>query len=164
MALFFSERLECFHCHGGFNFTADVDHEGTIFSEPSFHNTGLYNYDHLGSYPRPNRGLYEFTGRPEDMGRFRAPTLRNIEVTAPYMHDGSVADLDEVIDHYAAGGRTVTDGEWAGDGSQNPFKSEFIVGFELSEQERADLIEFLHSLTDREFLEDPDFADPNEDR
>ncbi len=160
MTLFFSERLECFHCHGGFNFTADVDHQGNVFTSPSFHNTGLYNYDHLGSYPPDNRGLYEFTGRDRDMGRFRAPTLRNIEYTAPYMHDGSIETLDEVIDHYEAGGRTVKRGPYAGDGSQNPFKSPFMVGFRLTDEERQDLKAFLHSLSDPDFIDDPSLSDP----
>ena len=160
MALFFSERVECFHCHGGFNFSDDVDHEGLVFNESSFHNTGLYNYDHRGSYPPGNRGIYEFTGQPEDMGRFRAPTLRNIEVTGPYMHDGSVETLDEVIDHYGAGGRRIHEGPWAGNGSENPFKSPFVIGFRLSEVEREDLLAFLKSLTDEEFLRNPAFSDP----
>ena len=162
MSLFFSERLECFHCHGGFNFTADVDHEGNVFSGPSFHNTGLYNYDHLGSYPPRNQGLYEFTGDPEDMGRFRAPTLRNIEYTAPYMHDGSIDTLDEVIDHYEQGGRTIEEGPWAGQGSESPFVSPFMVGFRLDEGEREDLKAFLHSLSDDRFLEDPAYSDPSD--
>jgi len=82
---------------------------GKGFPEIEFFNTGLYNIDGTGGYPVTNVGLYEFTGDPRDMGRFRAPTLKNIAVTSPYMHDGSIATLDEVIDHYAAGGRTVAD-------------------------------------------------------
>ena len=65
------------------------------------------------------------------MGRFKAPTLRNIAVTAPYMHDGSIATLSEVLDHYAAGGRTISDGPNAGVGSANPLKSERLTGFAL---------------------------------
>ncbi|MCA9620978.1 MAG: di-heme enzyme, partial [Myxococcales bacterium] len=89
--LFFSEELECFHCHGGFNFSDSLTHEGKVIVETMFHNTGLYNIDGQGSYPEGNRGVYELTGVPSDMGRFRAPTLRNIAKTAPYMHDGSIA-------------------------------------------------------------------------
>lgn len=151
MALFFSERLECFHCHGGFNFSDDVDHEGVVFREPSFHNTGLYNIDFRGGYPPENQGLFEHTGRPEDMGRFKAPSLRNIAITAPYMHDGSIETLEEVIDHYAAGGRRIHEGPYAGDGSLNPYKSLFLVGFRLNAQERADLLAFLTALTDEAF-------------
>jgi cytochrome c peroxidase len=158
--LFFSERLECFHCHGGFNFADSVDHEGQVFPEASFHNTGLYNLDAFGRYPEGSEGLYEITGDLRDMGRFRAPTLRNIAVTAPYMHDGSVATLDEVIDHYARGGRKIEDGPNAGDGSRHPNKSEFVPGFLLSDEERADLLAFLHSLTDEAFLSDPKLGPP----
>jgi cytochrome c peroxidase len=95
LALFNSEKLECFHCHSGFNFQDSVIFEGK-FREERFHNTGLYNLDGRGAYPAPNTGVHEVSGRPEDMGRFRVPTLRNIALTAPYMHDGSVATLSEV--------------------------------------------------------------------
>jgi cytochrome c peroxidase len=158
--LFFSERLECFHCHGGFNFSDAVDHEGKVFAEITFHNNALYNVDGAGGYPAGDQGLTEITEDPLDMGRFKAPSLRNIAVTAPYMHDGSIATLDEVLDHYAAGGRTVASGPNAGVGKNNPFKSEFMKGFELTEAEREDVIAFLESLTDDAFLENPAFADP----
>jgi cytochrome c peroxidase len=158
--LFNSERLECFHCHGGFNFTDGVMHGGTRIPEIQFHNTGLYNIDGRGGYPPENRGLYEHTGDARDMGRFRAPTLRNITRTAPYMHDGSVADLDAVLDHYAAGGRTIEDGPYAGVGSESPLKNIFLHGFTLSPDERADVMALLASLTDETFLTDPRFSDP----
>jgi cytochrome c peroxidase len=158
--LFFSERLECFHCHGSFNFSQSVNHSGTVFDEIEFHNNGLYNIDDTGAYPANNRGLWEFTFKAEDMGRFRAPTLRNVELTAPYMHDGSIATLEEVIDHYARGGRKIESGEYAGDGARNPFKSEFINGFVLTESEKTDLLNFLKSLTDWEFVCDQRFSDP----
>lgn len=159
-ALFFSERLECFHCHQGLFFTGTLDFEGKSFPEVEFHNTGLYNIDGAGAYPDPNQGLWVFTGRPGDMGRFKAPTLRNVEVTAPYMHDGSIATLDEVIDHYAAGGRTISGGHNAGIGRLSPLKSGFVSGFTLSAEERQALLDYLRSLTDREFLTDPRFSDP----
>jgi cytochrome c peroxidase len=76
------------------------------------------------------------------------------------MHDGSIATLDEVLDHYAAGGRTIPSGPFAGVGSENPNKSEFVNGFELTPGERADVIAFLESLTDTEFLENPALSDP----
>ena len=94
------------------------------------------------------------------MGHFRVPTLRNIAVTAPYMHDGSIATLGEVLDHYAAGGRTIADGPNAGIGSESPLRSSFVPGFELDAQDRADLLAFLASLTDDAFLTDPALADP----
>jgi cytochrome c peroxidase len=159
-ALFFSERLECFHCHGGFNFSQSEDHEGKAFTEIEFHNTGLYNLDGKGAFPKDNMGVFEFTGRPEDMGKFRAPTLRNIAVTAPYMHDGSIATLEGVIDHYAAGGRTISAGEYKGVGSASPQKSAFVKGFRLTAREKRDLITFLRSLTDEKFLRDPRFSNP----
>jgi cytochrome c peroxidase len=160
MDLFFSERLECFHCHGGFNFTDSTTHSSSRVERVGYHNTGLYNVDGNGAYPDDNTGLYDMTGQRRDMGRFKAPSLRNVAVSAPYMHDGSVATLDEVIDNYARGGRRIEDGEHAGDGRLNPFKSEFVTGFELSGSERADLLAFLHALTDETVLTDPRFADP----
>ena len=160
MTLFFSRRLGCSGCHGGFNLSGPVRTYTQPAGESTFHNTGLYNLRGRGWYPGIDQGLHKKTGRARDLGRFRAPTLRNIEVTAPYMHDGSIATLEEVVDHYAAGGRTVPAGPNAGAGSANPYKSELIRGFEISAEERRDLLEFLRSLTDREFLADPRFADP----
>lgn len=158
--LFFSERLECFHCHGGFNFSDATLHDGTVQVEMQFHNNGLYNLDGNGAYPPVDPGLIEVTDRPGDMGRFRAPTLRNIAVTAPYMHDGSIATLDEVLDHYARGGREITEGPNKGPGWMSPIKSEFLHGFSLTPHERADVLAFLESLTDEQFLTDPEFSDP----
>lgn len=158
--LFFSEELECFHCHGGFNFSDSVSHEGTVFTEVMFHNTGLYNIGGTGAYPPGNGGVFEITGVATDMGRMRAPTLRNVALTAPYMHDGSVATLDEALDHYMAGGRTIESGPYAGVGSDSPFKSDLVNGFELSPTERADVIAFLESLTDADLLTDPRWSDP----
>jgi cytochrome c peroxidase len=160
MELFFSERLECFHCHGGFNFTDSTTHANANVDRFGYHNTGLYNIDGNGAYPADNTGLYDMTGQRRDMGRIKAPTLRNVAVTAPYMHDGSVASLDAAIAHYERGGRLIEEGAYAGDGRRNPFKSEFIRGFELSAEERADLIAFLESLTDKSVLEDASLSDP----
>lgn len=159
-ALFFSERTECFHCHGGFNFTETADYAGKGFVEIEFHNTGLYNIDGQGAYPRPNTGIQEVTEDPEDMGRFKAPSLRNIAVTAPYMHDGSIATLEEVIDHYAAGGRTIREGPHRGVGADNPLKSPFVKPIDLTAEEKRDLVAFLESLTDQSFLRNPRFANP----
>jgi len=161
MDLFFSERLECFHCHGGFNFTDSTTHANANVDRVGYHNTGLYNIDNNGAYPADNTGLYDMTGDRRDMGRFKAPTLRNIAVTAPYMHDGSVATLAEVISNYARGGRLLESGPNAGDGRRSPFKSEFIRGFELSDEERADLLAFLESLTDNAVLNDPAYSNPD---
>lgn len=158
--LFNSEKLECFHCHNGTAFMDSTNYAGKSAPEIRFHNTGLYNVGGTGAYPAPNRGVMEVTQNPDDMGRFRAQPLRNIEVTAPYMHDGSIATLDEVLDHYAAAGRTIASGPYAGDGSKNPYKSSLVVGFVLSAEERADVLAFLRSLTDETFLTDPKFANP----
>ena len=160
MDLFFSERLECFHCHGGFNFTDSTTHANASVDSIGYHNTGLYNLDGNGAYPENNTGLLDMTGLTRDMGRFKAPTLRNVAITAPYMHDGSMPTLEMVIDHYARGGRKIDDGEFAGDGRLSPFKSEFISGFELAESERADLVAFLHSLTDASVLTEDRWSDP----
>jgi cytochrome c peroxidase len=148
--LFFSDPVAgCFRCHGGFN-----------FSDGSAHNTGLYNLPGAFSYPSPNLGIFEHTRRTADIGKFRTPTLRNISLTAPYMHDGSIATLDEVLDHYAAGGRTIAAGPYAGRGHENPHKDARVAGFSLTAQNRADLLEFLRSLTDVEMTRDPRFSSP----
>ncbi len=159
-ALFFDERTECFHCHTGIMFTNSVNYVGKGFADQEFFNNGLYNVDGQGAYPADNVGLKEFTGRAADMGAFKAPTLRNIAVTAPYMHDGSIATLDEVLDHYIRGGRLIRTGPNAGDGAASPLKNGFVKGFELSASERADMLAFLNSLTDSTFLTDPRLANP----
>jgi len=152
MDLFFSERTECYHCHSGVNFTTAYKNATTKHPEMDFHNTGLYNLGSDGAYPPGGEGLFAFTNNIHDKGKFRVPPLRNIELTAPYMHDGSMATLEEVIDHYAAGGRTITDGPYAGVGSANPNKNPLVKGFKISPEEKADLVEFLKSLTDLEFV------------
>lgn len=160
MDLFFSERLECFHCHGGFNFTDSTTHANANIDRVGYHNTGLYNLDGEGAYPGDNTGLYDMTGERRDMGRFKAPSLRNVAVTSPYMHDGSVATLSDVIDHYERGGRLIEKGEHSGDGRLSPYKSEFVRGFEIADNEREDLIKFLEALTDANVLVDPRFSTP----
>jgi cytochrome c peroxidase len=160
MNLFFSEKLECHHCHGGFNFTQSTSHEKQLIDRRPFHNTGLYNVNYSdrnekSGYPLHDTGLGEISTLARDNGRFRAPTLRNIEVSAPYMHDGSMESLSDVIDFYAAGGRVITAGTNKGDGRANPLKSQFIKGFTLTVEEKSDLIEFLKTLTDQGFLSNP---------
>jgi cytochrome c peroxidase len=160
MNLFFSERLECFHCHGGFNFTDSTTHANANIDQVGYHNTGLYNLDGNGAYPDDNTGLFDMTGERRDMGRFKAPSLRNVAITAPYMHDGSVATLSDAIDHYSRGGRLIEEGVYAGDGRLSPYKSEFVRGFELKNDERQDLIEFLEALTDPVVLSDERYSNP----
>lgn len=160
MKLFFGEKAECFHCHGSFNFNDQIVHAASRLVETPFHNTGLYNIDGKGAFPEPNRGVFELTAKATDMGMFRAPSLRNVEVTGPYMHDGSIATLADVLKHYAAGGRNLTQGPHAGDGRANPYKSDLITRIDLSEQEQDDIVAFLRTLTDHDFLTNPKFADP----
>jgi cytochrome c peroxidase len=154
--LFFGEKLECYHCHGGFNFTDNVQHTRLSFAERGFHNTGLYNLDGKGAYPGDNQGIAEFTGDAADMGKFRTPSLRNIALTAPYMHDGSIATLEQVIrQHYAQAGRA--GGEKQG---PSPLRSELVAGFDIDEQEVSDVIAFLESLTDTQLVSNPAHANP----
>ena len=150
----------CFRCHGGFNFSDSVEPVGSGPPRVEFHNTGLYNLAGELSYPMPNVGLYEHTKRTADVGKFKAPTLRNIALTAPYMHDGSIATLEDVLDHYAAGGRTIAAGPLTGVGHDNPGKDKLVHGFYMTPQNRADLVAFLSSLTDESLIHDPRFADP----
>ena len=159
-ALFHEEEAECFHCHGGFLLSSSVDHAGNVFDQATFQNNGLYDVDGRGAYPLSNQGLIEHTGDPRDMGRFKPPTLRNIALTAPYMHDGSMATLDDVLAMYAAGGNDVLEGPNAGDGRRNPHKSLFVNGFPTDGTQLEDLRAFLESLTDEALLTDPRFANP----
>lgn len=166
--LFFSEKplasgdsLGCFRCHGGTFFTGTFDHAEKAVPEIQYDNNALYNLNEDGLYPDPNQGLIVHTENPDHMGHFKVPTLRNIALTAPYMHDGSIATLDGVLDHYAAGGRTIESGPYAGSvGSENPLKSEFITGFTITAEEREAVIDYLHALTDQEFVSDPRFSNP----
>jgi cytochrome c peroxidase len=162
LRLFNSERFECFHCHSGVNLTISyrdaLTTDGTI-TYPFF-NTGLYNVDGQGSYPLLNQGIYELTQDPNDRGFFRPQSLRNVAVTAPYMHDGSIATLHDAILHYARGGRLIDSGPHAGDGALNPLKSGLIRGFTATDQEIDDVVAFLESLTDPTFLTNPAFSDP----
>ncbi|WP_297339342.1 methanobactin export MATE transporter MbnM [Pseudophaeobacter sp.] len=142
--LFFGHRFECYHCHQGVLFTDNFKREGSPWVESGFHNTGLY-----ADYPASAPGRIEFTAEPGDAGLFRTPSLRNVAVTAPYMHDGSIPDLRGVLAHYAKGGR---------EGHSN--QDGMIVGFTATEAEISDLIAFLESLTDERLLTNPDHADP----
>lgn len=137
MELFFSPRLACSQCHAGFNLSGPVVFAGSPRAAPAFHNTNL-------SGAR--------SGRRREAERFRAPTLRNVAVTAPYMHDGSLATLGEVVDHYAAGGRARP---------PHPERSPLLAGFTLAPGEREALVAFLESLTDREFLARPRLGPPS---
>ncbi len=159
-SLFFSAQAQCSQCHSGFNFSDQTTiASDTQFATP-FHNTGLYNVDGKGGFPGGNRGIFELSNKPADMGAFRAPSLRNVAVTAPYMHDGSIANLSEVLKFYAGHGRNITTGDNQGDGRANPFKDERVGRIQLNDAEQADVIAFLHTLTDQPFLTNPRFSEP----
>jgi cytochrome c peroxidase len=151
MKLFFSERLGCSQCHAGFNLSGPVTFASAPRPLVTFSNTGLYDLDGKGAYPETDRGLMNVTKRPADMGRFRAPTLRNVALTAPYMHDGSIPTLQAAIAHYASGGR-------------GPLRADQMTGFTISSSESADLIAFLNSLSDTTFITNPALSDPAHER
>jgi cytochrome c peroxidase len=148
LTLFFSKRTGCAECHGSFNLSGPVTFAGSEKVEMVFHNTGLFDVDGTGAYPALDRGLIDVTRARADMGRFRAPTLRNIAVTAPYMHDGSITTLAGAIDHYASGGK------------DSEFRSDRVRGFRMTDAERSALLAFLDTLTDRAFLANPAFGPP----
>ncbi len=131
--LFFSERADCFHCHGI-----------PFFTDNRFHNTGLDS-------TFTDTGLMAITDNPEDLGKFKSPTLRNVEFTAPYMHDGRFDTLEEVLEHYNSGGhRSATVDPLIRVG----------VGLGLTEDEIADVIAFIRTLSDPGFLTNPEFSSP----
>ena len=128
-ALFFSDSLACSSCHGTF-----------LFTNQGIKNNGLYtNYE--------DSGRYRLTHLQEDIGKFKVPTLRNIELSAPYMHDGSLENLDEVISHYEAGGK------------EHFNQSPLIKGFSLTSTEKENLISFLYSLSDEDFTQNTNFQE-----
>ncbi|MFP2907737.1 MbnH family di-heme enzyme [Pyxidicoccus sp. 3LFB2] len=160
MELFFGERAECYHCHSGPHLSNAFRAKGSQSQRADYFNTGLYNVGGNGAYPPDNPGLFEFTFKDADRGRFRVPPLRNVALTAPYMHDGSIPTLEAVIDHYMAGGRNVSEGPFVGDGRANPNKDPLVRPFTLTPDERADLVAFLESLSDTAFTQDPRFSNP----
>lgn len=160
MSLFFSDALNCSKCHGGYNFSGPVVDQNEA-GVPSFHHNGLLGQGPYQDEQKMAPGLAAHTGQARDWGKFRAPTLRNIAVTAPYMHNGMLATLDDVINHYQKGGQ---DRPYEGiAGKDHPNKSPFIKPFNLSGQQRRDLIAFLHSLTDLDFLTREDLGPPRSD-
>lgn len=150
MDLFYSARVGCAQCHSGLNFSGPILYEGHVADAALFVNTGLYDVDGRGGYPPTDQGLIEVTHRAADMGKFRVPTLRNVALTAPYMHDGSLPSLDAVLDHYVQGGH------------KSVRQDARIRPFVLSAAERADLLAFLGSLTDQEFVENSEFSTPKD--
>lgn len=138
LVLYTTEAADCFHCHG----------LGGLITDNKFHNNGM-DTDFSG-----NEGRYAITGDAGDLGKFRTPTLRNIELTAPYMHDGRFFTLEEVVEHY----------------SEHVLWSETldpsmelvgVGGAQLTTQEKQDLVAFLKTFTDQDFVSNPAFSDPN---
>ena len=121
-AIFNSEKANCNECH-----------KGSLLSNLAFENVGLYK-----EYNDPGR--MRITDKKSDAGKFKVPSLRNIALTGPYMHDGSIETLEGVIDFYMRGGE------------QHPNKNVLIKNFELSDSEKQDLLSFLNVLIDDEFL------------
>lgn len=158
--LFFSEQAQCSTCHAGFNFSDQTMTVKTTKADMPFHNTGMYNVDGKGAYPEDNPGLFGMLKFQENMGKFRVPSLRNIAVTSPYMHDGTIANLEAVLEFYAAHGRNITSGPNKGDGRKNPLKDARINKIKLNKEEQADIIAFLKTLTDDDLLTNPRYADP----
>jgi cytochrome c peroxidase len=127
--LFFSTQTKCSECHTGFDFT-----------DYNFKNIGLYE-----AYA--DTGRERITLNPSDKGKFKTPSLRNAEVTAPYMHDGSIATLEEVVEHFNSGGKN------------HPNKDPLMQPLNLTTQKKQDLVSFLKSLTDESFLNNPAFRE-----
>lgn len=162
LGLISGERMECFHCHSGTLLTVSYHDAETMegTARYPFFNDGLYNLDGEGAYPPLDQGLYGVTLDLADRGMFRPPSLRNVALTAPYMHDGSISNLRGVLEHYSAGGTVTVQGPLAGDGRLSPLKSGLIRGFKLTAQETEDVLAFFESLTDDEFANNPAFSDP----
>jgi len=162
MRLFFSDRVRCSECHQGFNFSGPVRYRGAA-APGVFHNTGLYNLEGRGLYPPDNPGLREISGLPDDMGRFRAPTLRNIALTAPYMHDGRFNTLEQVLAHYNEGIKiSSTLSPLILEADNLSKESQDRVSLNLSEEESTAIMAFLHTLTDEEFVTAEQFSNPFE--
>lgn len=164
-SLFNGEKFECFHCHTGINLTVSYKDSNSLSDALlfPFFNNGLYNVNSDGSYPADDQGIFDLSSDPEDKGKFRPPSLRNIEFTAPYMHDGSIDTLREVVEHYARGGRLISSGVNEGDGKNNPYKSALITGFAATDEEIDAVVAFLESLSDYDFINNEKFSNPHKE-
>ncbi|HRG89402.1 MAG TPA: cytochrome-c peroxidase, partial [Chitinophagales bacterium] len=117
-----------------------------LFTDIKFHNNGIMNSFQLDS------GLAHITQRPEDVGRFKTPSLRNLQYTRPYMHDGSFATLEAVLDHYSSGVKMSATLDTA-------LQKNGVVGIPLTATEKAKIIAFLNTLNDATFVADRRFAE-----
>lgn len=122
-------------------------HATDLFTDNAFRNNGLDRFFGADS------GRAHITGRASDVGRFRVPSLRNVALTAPYMHDGRLATLSAVLAHYAGGVQPSA----TLDAALQPLGAP--LGIALTAQEQADIIAFLGTLTDEEFLRDGRLAE-----
>jgi cytochrome c peroxidase len=140
--LFFSERASCFKCHSGSNFSAPDD-PGGAYGAPTVAGTANIGLDK--SYADNGKGN----------GKFRIPSLRNIELSAPYMHDGRFTTLEAVVDHYSRGiqAHPHLDANLK-DGNGQPKKMNFTT------EEKDALVAFLRTLTDVSFISNPKYSDP----
>jgi cytochrome c peroxidase len=127
---------DCFHCH---------PHGGARFTDGSMQNNGL-------DAAFTDLGLGGVTGQAQDMGKFKVPSLRNVAVSGPFMHDGRFSTLAQVIEHYNSGGEVSP--------TISPFMKFTQGGLSLTPEKKAQLLAFLNTLTDTEFLNNPDFSDP----
>jgi len=136
---FFTEfsGADCAHCHGGANFENDL-----------FMNNGLDSDVNFTDFGRES-----VTGEATDRAKFKVPSLRNVAVTAPYMHDGRFNTLSEVIDHYNEGIQASTTADVT-------VINTMETGLFLTEQDKQDLINFLHTLTDETYLNNPAYQSP----
>jgi cytochrome c peroxidase len=135
--IYVTERGDCFHCH-------NID-AARLMTDNLFHNNGLDSvFTDLG------RGA--INGNAFDNGKFLTPTLRNIALTAPYMHDGRFQTLEEVVEHYNSGGKASA--------TVDPLMKHVGTGLNLSNQEKADLVAFLKTMTDSSFINDVRFKSP----
>jgi len=137
-AIFSSERGDCFHCH-----------PIGLFTDNHFHNNGLDSV-----YSSATWGVYGETGDPSDMGKFKTPSLRNVALTAPYMHDGRFATLEDVVMFYNTGVAITT--------TVDPImtKPNHVYGLNLSAQEMSDLVAFLRCLTDTSLAVNSAYSNP----
>jgi len=144
--LFFDEAGgDCFHCHTEGNL---------LFSTFTFENNGLTAAQSIEDFPDP--GLGSVTGRAEDYGKFKVPSLRNVELTAPYMHDGRFKTLKEVLDFYSDSLKYSININFSNLKRVHLDRG----GMKLTEQEKWDIIAFLKTLTDRSAIKDERYSDP----
>jgi cytochrome c peroxidase len=153
--LFFSDSINCKKCHGGNNFD-----EPEFTRMNTYQNIGLYNIGSDSLYANDDNGLYNETKDKDDIGKFKIPTLRNVMLTAPYFHDGSAKNINEVIEHYKRGGRLITEGKNKGDGKLHPNKNDDIHGFKITALQKKQLLNFLSTLTDTSYLRNSFYKNP----